>query len=53
MFPETAVVALVARVHVSLIERIARIIAITRKLVEAGFEYVTEVEGCKLFRKRK
>lgn len=24
-----------------------------RKLVEVGFEYVTEVEGCKLFRKRK
>jgi len=24
-----------------------------RKLVEAGFEYVTEVEDCKLFRKRK
>ena len=24
-----------------------------RSLVEAGFEYVTEVEGVKLFRKRK
>ena len=25
----------------------------TRKLIEQGFEYVTEVEGVKLFRKRK
>jgi hypothetical protein len=24
-----------------------------RQLVEAGFEYVTEVEGTKIFRKRK
>jgi hypothetical protein len=24
-----------------------------RGLVEAGFEYVTEVEGAKIFRKRK
>jgi hypothetical protein len=24
-----------------------------KKLVEAGFEYVTEIEGVKLFRKRK
>jgi len=24
-----------------------------RKLVEAGFEYVTDMDGCKLFRKRK
>jgi uncharacterized protein (DUF2461 family) len=24
-----------------------------KKLVEAGFEYVTEVDGVKLFRKRK
>jgi hypothetical protein len=23
------------------------------ELVEVGFEYVTEMEGCKLFRKRK
>jgi len=24
-----------------------------RKLVEAGFEYVTDIDGCKLFRRRK
>jgi len=23
------------------------------KLIEAGFEYVTEIAGCKLFRRRK
>jgi hypothetical protein len=23
------------------------------QLIEAGFEYVTEMDGCKLFRKRK
>jgi hypothetical protein len=23
------------------------------ELIEAGFEYVTEMDGCKLFRKRK
>jgi hypothetical protein len=31
----------------------ANIIEDAQKLVEAGFEYVTEMDGVKLFRKRK
>jgi hypothetical protein len=31
----------------------ANIIGDAQKLVEAGFEYVTEIDGMKLFRKRK
>ncbi len=33
--------------------RIAKTVEEVCKLVESGFEYVTEVEGVKLFRKRK
>jgi len=32
---------------------VAKTLDEARKLVEAGFEYVTDVEGNKLFRKRK
>jgi len=32
---------------------IARSLEDARKLVEAGFEYITDMEGLKLFRKRK
>ena len=32
---------------------VARTLDEARKLVEEGFEYVTDVEGNKLFRKRK
>jgi hypothetical protein len=33
--------------------RTARTIQEATKLIEGGFEYVTEMEGVKLFRKRK
>ncbi|MBE0519780.1 hypothetical protein IBX35_01875 [Candidatus Bathyarchaeota archaeon] len=33
--------------------RTSRNLKETTELVEAGFEYITEMEGCKLFRKRK
>jgi hypothetical protein len=33
--------------------RTARKLKETTELVEAGFEYITEMEGCKLFRNRK
>jgi len=32
---------------------VAKTLDEARKLVEAGFEYVTDMDGCKLFRKRK
>jgi hypothetical protein len=32
---------------------IIRVCNETRKLIELGFEYVTEIDGVKLFRKRK
>jgi integrase len=32
---------------------VAKTVEEVRQLVEAGFEYVTEVEGAKVFRKRK
>ncbi len=32
---------------------VARTVEEVRQLVEAGFEYVTEMEGAKVFRKRK
>jgi len=32
---------------------VAKTLDEARKLVEAGFEYVTDVDGSKLFRKRK
>jgi hypothetical protein len=32
---------------------VARTLKETRQLIEAGFEYVTEMEGSKVFRKRK
>jgi len=32
---------------------VAKTLDEARKLVEAGFEYVTDIEGNKLFRKRK
>jgi len=32
---------------------VARTVEETRRLVEVGFEYVTEVEGARVFRKRK
>jgi len=32
---------------------VAKTLDEARKLVEAGFEYVTDVDGNKLFRKRK
>jgi len=32
---------------------VARTVEEARRLVEAGFEYVTEMEGAKIFRKRK
>lgn len=35
------------------VSKVARTIEEARMLVEAGFEYVCEVEGAKLFRKRK
>jgi len=33
--------------------RVAENVKEAKKLVEAGFEYMTDFEGCKLFRKRK
>jgi hypothetical protein len=33
--------------------RIAKTISEATPLIEAGFEYVPEIDGCKLFRKRK
>jgi len=33
--------------------KIAKTIEEARQLIETGFEYVTEIEGVKLFRKRK
>ena len=33
--------------------RTAKTVEEAKKLLEVGFEYVTEVEGVKLFRKRK
>ncbi len=35
------------------VSAIAKTVDEARKLVEAGFEYVTEFEGIKIFRKRK
>jgi len=32
---------------------VAKSLEDARKLVEAGFEYVTDMDGCKLFRRRK
>jgi len=32
---------------------VAKTVENARKLIEAGFEYVTEMNGVKLFRKRK
>jgi len=32
---------------------VAKTLDEARKLVEAGFEYVTDIDGSKLFRKRK
>ncbi len=32
---------------------VARTVEDVRKLVEAGFEYVTELDGAKIFKKRK
>jgi len=32
---------------------VARTVEEVRQLIEAGFEYVTEMEGAKVFRKRK
>jgi len=32
---------------------VARTLQEARQLIEAGFEYVTEMEGAKVFRKRK
>jgi hypothetical protein len=32
---------------------IARSLGETRELVEAGFEHITDIENCKLFRKQK
>lgn len=33
--------------------RTANTVEEAKELIEAGFEYVTEMDGCKLFRKRK
>jgi hypothetical protein len=33
--------------------KVAKTVDEATKLIEAGFEYVTEIEGYKLFRKRK
>lgn len=35
------------------VSAVARTVDEVRKLVEAGFEYVTEIDGAKIFRKRK
>lgn len=35
------------------ISRVAKTVKGACQLVEAGFEYVTEIEGVKIFRKRK
>ena len=35
------------------IARVAKTLEEACKLVEAGFEYVTEMDGSKIFRKRK
>ena len=35
------------------VSAVAKTVDEARKLVEAGFEFVTEVEGAKIFRKRK
>jgi len=35
------------------ISRATRSVAGARALIEAGFQYVTEMDGLKLFRKRK
>ena len=35
------------------VSAVAKTVEGARKLVEAGFEYVTEIEGIRLFRKRK
>jgi integrase len=35
------------------VSAVARTVEEARKLVEAGFEYVTEVDGVKIFKKRK
>ena len=33
--------------------KVARTVVEARQLVEEGFDYVTEIDGMKLFRKRK
>ena len=38
---------------VEYVSRVARSLKGARALMEAGYEYVTDLEGCKLFRKRK
>jgi len=35
------------------VSSVAKTVDETRELVEAGFEYVTDVEGAKIFRRRK
>lgn len=35
------------------VSAVARTVDEARKLVEAGFEYVTDIHGVKIFRKRK
>ena len=35
------------------ISRVATSVKGARSLIEAGFDYITDMDGCKLFRKRK
>ena len=40
-------------VHDDLVCRVAKTLEEAKNLIEAGFEYVTDMEEIKLFRKRK
>jgi len=33
--------------------KVAKTLKEAAELIEAGFEYVTDIDGCKLFKKRK
>ncbi len=39
--------------HDNYASTVARTVEEVRQLIKAGFEYVTEIEGAKVFRKRK